>query len=102
MTINSSELREIYCIENNNHKATIGFYARWRWLGMLRREFFSLASAAVVPARLVQDTGEPGVSEMLDRLCLAIKSEIAGVTKVEITYDPEDQKVPVMVLAFRT
>jgi len=68
---------------------------------MLRREFFSLASAAVVPARLVQDTGEP-VSELLDRLCLAIKSEIAGVTKVEITYDPEDKKIPVMVVAFRT
>jgi hypothetical protein len=69
---------------------------------MRRREFFSFASGVVVvPRQLVKDTGEPGIAELTEKLCLAIKGEIPGVTKIEVTYDPEDKKVPLMILAFR-
>lgn len=71
---------------------------------MRRREFFSFASgAAAIPATaLIGDTGDPGIGELTAKLRDAIKSDLPGITKIEITYDPEDTKVPLMVLAFRT
>lgn len=72
---------------------------------MMRREFFSLASGAIVlPGKLIEDTGFPvkqGVNELTEKLCHAIKSEVPGITKIEVTYDPDDKRVPLMVVAFR-
>lgn len=70
---------------------------------MLRREFFSFASgAAAIPATLIRDTGERSINELTEKLRDAIKNGLPGITEIEITFDPEDRRVPLMVLAFRS
>lgn len=65
---------------------------------MLRREFFSLTAGAAIGPQVVR-------GERLDELICQIeriaKIELPGVKALEITYDPEDPKIPLMIIALR-
>jgi hypothetical protein len=42
-----------------------------------------------------------GLAGLVSQIRPAIENEMPDVTSIEVTYDPEDQKVPLMILAFR-
>lgn len=67
---------------------------------MLRRDFFGAAAAigaAAVPPALSQQ----GIDGLAKEIETAILAELTGITKVQITYNPDDENVPLMILAFR-
>jgi len=67
---------------------------------MLRREFFGVAAAGVstaTPPVLCR----PGIDALIKDIEAAILADIPGITKVQVTFDPEDKNVPLMILAFR-
>lgn len=68
---------------------------------MLRREFFSFASVAAVTAPQLITEQKTGLAALIAQIRSAVQSEMPGVTSIEVTYDPEDQKVPLMIMAFR-
>lgn len=68
---------------------------------MLRREFFSFASAAAVAAPQIVKRPPTGLAALVSQLRPVIQNEMPDVTTIEVAYDPEDQKVPLMILAFR-
>jgi len=68
---------------------------------MLRREFFTLASgAAVVGPQIIKDSSV-SLAALVSQIRPVIQNDMPDVTSIEVTYDPEDRKVPLMILAFR-
>lgn len=68
---------------------------------MLRREFFSFASGAAVVAPEIVKSQKVGLAAIVSQIRPVIENEMPDVTSIEVTYDPEDKKVPLMILAFR-
>jgi hypothetical protein len=68
---------------------------------MLRREFFSFASVAAVTAPQIIKNKPAGLAALISEVRQTIENEMPDVTSIEVTYDPEDRKVPLMILAFR-
>lgn len=68
---------------------------------MLRREFFGVAAAGVASGVPPPVICRPGIDALIKDIEAAILADIPGVTKVQITFDPEDRNVPLMILAFR-
>lgn len=68
---------------------------------MLRREFlaYSAASAGIVGIPPIK-TGHC-LDRLLSDIEAAILAELPGVKKIQISFDPEDKNVPLMILAFR-
>lgn len=64
---------------------------------MFRREFFGAAAGVASPAAL----SRPMIDALAREIEAAIMAEIPGVKRVQVTYDPENEKVPLMILAFR-
>jgi hypothetical protein len=68
---------------------------------MLRREFFSFASGAAVSAPDIVKSKPKSLAALVSEIRPAIQNDMPDVTSIEVTYDPEDRKVPLMILAFR-
>lgn len=68
---------------------------------MLRREFFSLASSALIAKQIELKSGENGIPSLIKKIEAVARTDLPGATKIEISYDPEDARVPLMVLVFR-
>lgn len=68
---------------------------------MLRREFFSFASGAAVTAPQIINAQGNSLAALIAQLRPVIQSEMPDVTSIEVSFDPEDQKVPLMIMAFR-
>lgn len=68
---------------------------------MLRREFFGVAAAGVTTTASAVTLCRPMIDVLIKDIEAAILADIPGVTKVQVTYDPEDKSVPLMILAFR-
>lgn len=66
---------------------------------MLRRDILGIAVAT--PIASLPMIKPPKVSSLISEIEKAAKEEIHGVTRVQVVYDPEDKKVPLMILAFR-
>ena len=65
---------------------------------MLRREFFSLTAGAAIGPQVVR--GER-LDELICQIGQLAKTALPGVKTVEITYDPEDPKIPLIIIAMR-
>lgn len=66
---------------------------------MRRREFFSFAAAGVAATpQIAQSAVAPSFTE---QIAATIRHELPDVKCLEITYDPEDERVPLMILALR-
>ena len=69
---------------------------------MLRRVFIGGAAAGIgtavasTPARSCR-----GLDALIEDIGAAVMSELPGVKRVQVTYDPDDEKVPLMIVAFR-
>lgn len=68
---------------------------------MRRREFFSFASGAAVAAPQIVKSKQTGLAALISQIRPLIQNDMPDVTSIEVTYDPEDRKVPLMILAFR-
>jgi hypothetical protein len=68
---------------------------------MFRREFFGGAAAGVLAAAAPAVLSRPKVDALAREIETAIMAEVPGITRVQVTYDPENEKVPLMILAFR-
>jgi len=68
---------------------------------MRRREFFSFASGAAVVVPQISNSKPLGLAAIVSQIRPLIQNEMPDVTSIEVTYDPEDRKVPLMILAFR-
>lgn len=66
---------------------------------MNRREFFSFAAAGAVTSPAASQAAD--VNSLTEQIEAAIRHELPGVKTVEITYDPEDERVPLMILVLR-
>lgn len=66
---------------------------------MFRREFFTFAAGGVTAApQIVHSAVSPSFTE---QIAAEIRRELPDVKSLEITYDPEDTRVPLMILALR-
>jgi len=68
---------------------------------MLRRVFIGGAAAGIGAAAAQPALCRPGLDALVKDIEAVILAEMPGA-KVEITYDPEDPKLPLMILAFRS
>lgn len=69
---------------------------------MNRREFFSLAAAgAAVAPNVSAAQHSKDLAGLLTDLQIAIRSEIPGVTRIEVECRPEDARMPLMIFAYR-
>lgn len=68
---------------------------------MLRREFIGGAAAGIGAAAAPPALCRPGIKTLSKEIETAILAELPGVKRVQVTYDPENEKVPLMILAFR-
>ncbi|RVH87766.1 hypothetical protein CN204_04345 [Sinorhizobium meliloti] len=67
---------------------------------MRRREFFSFAAATAVAApSIAQSNG--AAQSTIEQIGEIVRRELPDIKSLEITYDPEDSRVPLMILAFR-
>lgn len=66
---------------------------------MFRREFFGAAAGVVTAAPVA--LSRPKVDALAREIEAAIMAELPGVKRVQVTYDPTNEKVPLMILAFR-
>lgn len=64
---------------------------------MYRRDFLSLAASTALPPVL----SHPQIPALISQLEKAIRSELPGVRRVDIRYNKNDKKVPLMILALR-
>lgn len=67
---------------------------------MRRREFFSFAAAGATLAPQVA-TAMPNLADVLSDIEKAVKADLPGVSRVEISYRPGDNKMPLMIFAYR-
>lgn len=65
---------------------------------MLRREFFSLTAGAAIGPQVVR--GER-LDELICQIERLVKVELPDVKSLEITYDPDDPRIPLMIVALR-
>jgi hypothetical protein len=65
---------------------------------MNRREFFSFAAAGAVAAPKAVHS-EP-VEVLSEQLEAAIRRELPSLTRVEVKYNPDDDRVPLIVVAY--
>ena len=68
---------------------------------MLRRVFIGGAAAGIGTALAPPALCRPGIEGLSKEIEAAILAQLPGITKVQITYDPDDESVPLMILAFR-
>lgn len=68
---------------------------------MLRREFFSFASGVAIAAPEIAKSKPVSLAALISEIRPVIQNDMPDVTSIEVTYDPEDRKVPLMILAFR-
>lgn len=54
---------------------------------------------AAVPQPAIANRDNMAV--LIDEIDAAIRAEIPGIKHVEITYNPGDERVPLMILAFK-
>lgn len=66
---------------------------------MNRREFFSFAAAGAVAAPKVAYSER--ISSMTEQIEAAIRLEIPDLKSIEVKYNPEDDRAPLVVVAFR-
>jgi len=65
---------------------------------MLRREFLSVTAGAAIGPKAVRGAR---LDELISQLEPLVRAQIPGIKSFEITYDPEDPKVPLVILAMR-
>lgn len=65
---------------------------------MFRREFFSVTAGAAMGPKAVRGAR---LDELISQLEPLIRAQIPGIRTFEIQYDPEDPKVPLVILAMR-
>lgn len=69
---------------------------------MQRREFLSFAVAgAAITAPQVAVARPPDLESAIESLKSAIKSDMPGVSRIEISCRPEDPRMPLMIFAYR-
>lgn len=68
---------------------------------MHRREFLSFAAGGAVVLPQAAEANTDRMDELICRLDAVVRAEIPEVTRVEVTYDPANTKLPLMILAFR-
>lgn len=67
---------------------------------MLRRDILGIAVATPIASFPLIKTRR--MSALIAEIERAAKEEIYGVTRVQVIYDPQDKKVPLMIMAFRS
>ncbi|PDT47302.1 hypothetical protein CO661_14060 [Sinorhizobium fredii] len=67
---------------------------------MRRREFFSFAAAGAVTVPSVAHS-EDRIQSLTEQIATAVRREFPDIKSVEITYNPEDERVPLVIVAFR-
>ena len=67
---------------------------------MNRRAFFALAAAAAATPK-ISVAKQSDLATAIQGLEQAIRDEMPDVTRIEVKCRPEDDKMPLMVLAFR-
>ncbi|WP_440852305.1 hypothetical protein [Sinorhizobium sp. 22678] len=67
---------------------------------MNRREFFTLAAAGAVVASPKVAHSER-LQSMTEQIEAVIRRELPDLKSLEITYNPEDERCPLVVVAFR-
>lgn len=69
---------------------------------MQRREFLSFAAAgAAITAPQMAIARPPDLESAIESLKSSIKSNMPGVSRIEICCRPEDPRMPLMIFAYR-
>lgn len=66
---------------------------------MLRREFMQFTAAGLVTTEPIND--ECQLSDVIILLERKIRDEMPGVTKIQVIHQPSDERVPLMVVAYK-
>lgn len=65
---------------------------------MNRRDFFSFAAAGAVAAPKVAYSDR--INSLTEQIEDAIRREMPSVKSIEVKYNPDDERVPLVVVAF--
>ncbi|MGO8242980.1 hypothetical protein [Rhizobium johnstonii] len=66
---------------------------------MLRRDILGIAVST--PIATIPIIRHRQMSTLLSDIERAAKEEIPGVARVQVIYDPNDKKIPLMIVAYR-
>lgn len=66
---------------------------------MLRRDILGIAVST--PIASLPIIRRRKLSTLLSEIELVAREEIRGVTRIQIVYDPQDKKIPLMIVAYR-
>ena len=65
---------------------------------MFRREFLSVTAGAAIGPKAVRG---PRLDELIGQIEPIVRAQIPGIKTFEIKYNPDDPKVPLVILAMR-
>lgn len=71
-----------------------------------RRELLTAIPGLFLPDNATTNTpqsriGDNGIQCALEQIKQLISAELSGISKIEIRFDPSDERVPLMVIAMR-
>jgi hypothetical protein len=66
---------------------------------MNRREFFSVAAAGAVAGPTLAYSDR--INSLTEQIEAAIRRELPDIKNIEVKYNPDDERLPLVVVAYR-